>query len=107
MLERRRPGPWRWWVVLAAIALGVVPVLVFRYLPRLWAWIVTATFIAIAFGWFPPFGVLGFELAPATTVLAAVMCADVGRSFARELQTMRTDGLDRAMWPGRALARGA
>jgi len=107
MLAWRKPGPWRWWTVAAALALGVVPVLLFRYLPRLWAWIAVAAIVAIVLGWVPLFGVLGLELALVSALFAAVMGADVGRAFARELQTANVEGIERAVWPGRAIASGA
>lgn len=107
MLAWRRPGPWRWWTIAAALALGVVPVVLFRYLPRLWAWIAVATIVAIVLGWVPLFGVLGLELALVSALFAAVMGADVGRAFSRELQTANVEGIERAVWPGRAIASGA
>jgi hypothetical protein len=104
MLVFRRPhadDP-RWLRVITFLFVG--PLL--RRVSRLWAWILLTTVLAIGLGFLPLFGVLGFELAVATALFAAVLGVDVGARLARELQTMPAPGLTRAAWPGRTVARG-
>ena len=76
-----------------------------RRVSRLWVWIGVTVAFALGLGLLPLFGVLGFELAVAAALLAAVMGVDVGARLARELQTMPAPGLARSGWPGRTLAR--
>jgi len=105
MLVFRRPhadDP-RWLRVVTFPLLG--PLL--RRVSRLWAWILITTAFAIGLGFLPLFGVLGFELAVATALLAAILGVDVGARLARELQTMPAPGVTRAAWPGRTVAGGA
>jgi hypothetical protein len=77
---------------------------------RLWTWIFLATAIGFALGALPLFGVLGYELAEAMTLIAAIMGLDVGAAIARELQrgaqAKRSD-IERAGFAGRATVRGA
>src|SRR5689334_17999609 len=72
---------------------------------RLWIWIALAVALGVGLGWVPLFGVLGFELATAAALFAAVMGLDVGSAFARELQRLPASGVDRAAWPGATMAR--
>jgi hypothetical protein len=53
---------------------------------RLWIWAVLAAALGVGLGWVPLFGVLGFELATAVALFAAVMGLDVGRAVARVRQ---------------------
>lgn len=102
MLVFRRPhaeDP-RWFRVVSFPFLG--PLL--RRVSRLWVWILLTTAFAIGIGFLPLFGVLGYELAVASALLAAIAGVDVGARLARELQTMPVSALARAAWPGRALA---
>src|SRR5882672_8681153 len=72
---------------------------------RLWIWIALAVAIGIGLGWVPLFGMLGFELATAAALLAAVMGLDVGSALARELQRMPVIGVARAEYAGRTMVR--
>lgn len=58
---------------------------------RLRIWAALAAVLGIGLGWVPLFGVLGFELATAVALFAAVMGLDLGSALARELQR-RPDG---------------
>jgi hypothetical protein len=81
MLVFRRPhaeDP-RWFRVITFPFLG--PLL--RRVSRLWAWILLTGVFAIGIGLLPLFGVLGFELAVASALWAAVMGLDVGARLAR------------------------
>jgi len=53
---------------------------------RLRAWGALAVVLGVGLGWVPLFGVLGFELATAVALFAAVMGLDVGSALARERQ---------------------
>ncbi|HET9624392.1 MAG TPA: hypothetical protein VFP84_23630 [Kofleriaceae bacterium] len=53
---------------------------------RLWIWGTLAAALGVGLGWLPLFGVLGFELATAAALFAAVMGLDVGSALARERQ---------------------
>jgi hypothetical protein len=53
---------------------------------RLWAWSALAAALGIGLGRVPLFGVLGFELATATALFAAVMGLDLGSALARTRQ---------------------
>ncbi len=76
--------------------------------PRLWVWLsVTVGVLGIGIGFVPLFNVLGYELAFAVSIVAAVGGVDVGAAFARELQWREEPGLVRAVYPGRALARSS
>src|SRR4051812_37276865 len=98
MLVFRRPhaSDPRWFRVVSFPLLG--PLL--RRVSRLWVWILLVTAFAIGLGFLPLFGVLGFELAVAAALLAAIAGVDVGARLARELQTMPSTGLARSGWPG-------
>lgn len=72
---------------------------------RLWIWIGLATVLGVGLGWVPLFGVLGFELATAAALFAAVMGLDVGSALARELQRMPVIGVARAEYAGRTMVR--
>ncbi|HSR97794.1 MAG TPA: hypothetical protein VLM79_12125 [Kofleriaceae bacterium] len=61
--------------------------------------------MGVGLGWVPLFGVLGFELATAAALFAAVMGLDVGAALARELQRMPVVGVARAAYAGRTMAR--
>ncbi len=51
---------------------------------RLRVWGALAVVLGVGLGWVPLFGVLGFELATAVALFAAVMGLDVGSALARE-----------------------
>ena len=53
---------------------------------RLRVWIALAAALGVGLGWVPLFGVLGFELATAAALFAAVMGLDVGSAQARVRQ---------------------
>src|SRR3954447_22630853 len=53
---------------------------------RLRAWGALAVVLGVGLGWVPLFGVLGFELATATALFAAIMGLDVGSALARVTQ---------------------
>src|SRR5262245_39642704 len=53
---------------------------------RLRVWGALAVVLGAGLGWVPLFGVLGFELATAVALFAAVMGLDVGSALARERQ---------------------
>ncbi|HTL49500.1 MAG TPA: hypothetical protein VL219_02490, partial [Steroidobacteraceae bacterium] len=74
--------------------------------PRLWVWLsVAVVVLGFGLGFVPLFNVLGYELAIAVSIVAALAGLDLGAALARELQWMDAHGLERAMYPGRALAR--
>src|SRR3954469_23615823 len=53
---------------------------------RLRVWGALAVVLGVGLGWVPLFGVLGFELATAVALFAAVMGLDLGSALAREQQ---------------------
>jgi tetratricopeptide (TPR) repeat protein len=59
---------------------------------RLRAWGALAVVLGVGLGWVPLFGVLGFELATAVALFAAVMGLDLGSALARERQRQGGDG---------------
>src|SRR3954468_18133081 len=69
---------------------------------RLRVWGALAVVLGIGLGWVPLFGVLGFELATAVALLAAVMGLDVGAAFAREIARL-PGGVERT-YAGRMMA---
>lgn len=73
---------------------------------RLRIWAAIAIVFGLLVGQLPLFGVLGFELALAASLLGSILGLDVGRAFAKELQRERA-GIERATWPGRILARSS
>jgi len=76
--------------------------------PRLWVWLGIAVVVfGFLLGLVPLFNVLGYELAIAASVLAAVSGLDLGAALARERQWMREPAIARAVYPGRALARSS
>lgn len=95
----RRWATWQW--VIAVPTLAIIP----RFAGRLWTWVLLELVLGLALGKVPLFGTLGFELALASAVLAAPMSLDVGAALARQLQKLPASGIDRAEYPGRALAR--
>src|SRR5690606_28567562 len=101
VFRRAHAGDPRWFQVISFPLLG--PLL--RRVSRLWIWIFLTAAFAIGIGSLPLFGVLGFELAVASALFAAILGVDVGARLARELQTMPAPGLARSGWPGRTLAR--
>lgn len=101
VFRRRHTGDPMWFRVISAPLGG--PLL--RRVSRLWLWIGAATVFGIGVGFVPLFGVLGYELAVAAALFAAIMGVDVGARLARELQTMPVPELARSGWPGRAMAR--
>src|SRR5207244_2637379 len=96
---QRRWARWQW--VVSVPTLAVIP----RLVGRVWTWVLLEVVLGLALGKVPLFGTLGFELALAASVLAAPMSLDVGSALARQLQRMPAAGIDRADYPGRALAR--
>src|SRR5262245_14914887 len=72
---------------------------------RLRVWIALAVGLGVGLGWVPLFGVLGFELATAAAVFAAVMGLDVGAALPRELQRMPASGVERAAYAGGTMVR--
>lgn len=72
---------------------------------RLWIWVALAAVLGVGLGWVPLFGVLGFELATAAALFAAVMGLDLGSAFARELQRLPAIGVARAAYAGGTMAR--
>jgi hypothetical protein len=69
---------------------------------RIWCGVALA--LGIGVGFVPLFGVLGYELALAASLVAAVCGLDLGAAFARELQTMPAPAIARSAYPGRVLA---
>ena len=59
---------------------------------RLRVWGALAVVLGVGLGWVPLFGVLGFELATAVALFAAVMGLDLGSALARERQRRGGDG---------------
>src|SRR5688500_6048033 len=73
---------------------------------RLWIWLgVAVLLLGIGLGWVPLFNVLGYELAVAVSLFAAIAGLDIGAAYARELQWMQEPAIVRASYPGRALTR--
>jgi len=72
---------------------------------RLRIWVALAVALGVGLGWVPLFGVLGFELATAAALFAAVMGLDVGSALARELARMPAGGALRAAYAGRVMLR--
>src|SRR5262245_34720341 len=73
---------------------------------RLRGWVGVAVVVfGVGLGWVPLFNVLGYELAIAMAVFAAVSGLDLGAAIAREMQWMQEPALARATYPGRAMAR--
>lgn len=105
----RLPRPARRWSgarwAAAIVLTGGVGV-VARYLGRLWTWVLAVTVIGVGIGVVPLFGVLGYELAVAMTIVAALLGLDVGSAIAREYQRVPAAGLAGARWAGRTLALG-
>ncbi len=85
MLRRPRlPTQWstaRW--IAATLAL---PILVGVVLGRAWTWALVITGFALALGAMPLFGVLGYELALACSLVGAILGLDVGAALARALR---------------------
>src|SRR5215475_1490304 len=69
---------------------------------RVRIWLALAVGLGVGLGWVPLFGVLGFELATAAALLAAVMGLDLGAAFARELARL-PGGVERT-YAGRMMA---
>jgi hypothetical protein len=73
---------------------------------RLWVWLSLAVgLLGLALWTVPLFNVLGYELAVVVALFAAIAGLDLGAAVAREMQWMQGPALDRAEYPGRALAR--
>jgi hypothetical protein len=78
---------------------------------RLRIWALLAVVLGVGLGWVPLFGVLGFELATAAALFAAVMGLDLGSACARELARMPAGGpgggpgggVERAAYAGRTI----
>ncbi|CAN5901010.1 hypothetical protein BH11MYX2_BH11MYX2_29590 [soil metagenome] len=109
LLRLPRPGA-RWsptrYVVAGVLGVGIAPVA--KRFGRLWTWILIATAIGFALGLLPLFGVLGYELAEAMTIIAAIMGLDVGSAIARALQRETLQPRpDRAEYAGLGTLRGA
>ena len=68
---------------------------------RLWVWLsVTVLLLGFGLGPVPLFNVLGYELAIAVSLVAAVAGLDLGAALARELQWMQEPGIARAVRSG-------
>jgi len=74
---------------------------------RLRIWITLMVALGLGLGLVPLFGVLGYELALTMALIGAMAGLDLGAAIARELQWIDAPAIDRAHYPGRALARGA
>lgn len=73
---------------------------------RIWIWLsLSVVVLGLAIGLVPLFNVLGFELAIAVSIFAAICGLDLGASLARELQWMQEPAIVRSVYPGGALAR--
>jgi hypothetical protein len=72
---------------------------------RVRIWIIAAVMLGVGLGFVPLFEVLGYELAIVAALFGSVMGLDVGAALARELQWSEASGIERASYPGRALAR--
>ncbi len=73
---------------------------------RLWIWLSVAVgVLGLGIGLVPLFNVLGYELAVAVSLFAAVSGLDIGAALARELQWMQQPAIVKSAYPGRALAR--
>jgi len=70
---------------------------------RLWIWAGLACALGAGLGWVPLFGVLGYELALAVALFAAVMGLDLGGALAREIQRLPGTVVDRT-YAGRMMA---
>lgn len=91
-------------------ALGSLALLVpavAKLVGRLWTWIAFIVAVGLGLGALPLFGVLGYELAVAMALVAAVLGLDVGAALARELQRLPAPGLTRAAYAGATLGRAA
>ncbi len=84
---------------------GVIRRLAGRW--RLRIWIALMVVLGLAMGLIPLFGVLGYELALVMAVVGTIAGLDLGAAVARELQWLDAPTIERANYPGRALARGA
>ncbi|HVK88658.1 MAG TPA: hypothetical protein VM513_31280 [Kofleriaceae bacterium] len=67
------------------VGLGCAIAVAAKLLGRLWTWAAVLLVYGLALGLVPLFDVLGYELAIATTLLAAPLGLDLGSAFAREL----------------------
>jgi hypothetical protein len=78
------------------------------WLPGRWrtrVWVALAVGLGIGLGRMPLFGVLGFELATAAALFAAVMGLDLGSAWARHRASSAGAGVDRAAYAGRTMLR--
>jgi hypothetical protein len=88
----------------AAVALGCAIAIAAKLLGRLWTWGLVMVGFGLVTGVAPLFNVLGYELAIATTLLAAPLGLDLGSAYARELA--RAPVTDKGgVFPVSALAR--
>lgn len=74
---------------------------------RLRIWITCAIALGVGLGFVPLFNVLGFELAIVAAVFGSVAGLDLGAALAREMMWSDAPTIERAIYPGRALLRGA
>lgn len=72
---------------------------------RLRVWVVLMVVIGVGLGQLPLFGVLGYELALVMAIVGAIAGLDLGAAVAREVQWTDAPAIERAGYPGRALAR--
>ncbi|MDX2090688.1 MAG: hypothetical protein SFX73_22715, partial [Kofleriaceae bacterium] len=87
-----------------AVAVGCAIAISAKLVGRLWTWVAVMTGFGLLVGVAPLFNVLGYELALATTVLAAPLGLDLGSAYARELA--RAPVSDKGgVFPVSALAR--
>ncbi|MEO7732567.1 MAG: hypothetical protein ABIY55_16480, partial [Kofleriaceae bacterium] len=78
------------------------------WLPGRWrtrVWVTLAVGLGLGLGGMPLFGVLGFELATAAALFAAVMGLDLGSAQARARARQPATGVDRAAYAGRTMLR--
>ncbi len=74
---------------------------------RTWLWIAASLALSIGLGAVPLFGVLGYELALAASLFAAVCSLDLGATVARELVRGPASVVARSGYAGRTVAAGA
>src|SRR5688572_30253909 len=72
---------------------------------RVRVWIMVAVVMGVGLGFVPLFDVLGYELAIVGALFGSIAGLDLGAALARELQWSDAPAIERARYPGRALAR--
>src|SRR5438045_628659 len=79
----------------------------FVHRKRVRLWITAAVVLGVGLGFVPRLGVLGYELAIVGAVFGSIAGLDLGAALARELQWSDAPVIERARYPGRALARSS